>query len=124
MGATAAAVGEWLSGSAATAGAAETAGVMGATAASGAGAGFATEAAVGSGLAAQAATAGATALGTGVVTGLLAPKPPKAPGVLPMPDPLAQEQARQKSFIDQMARRGRAATILTDTSATGDKLGG
>jgi hypothetical protein len=41
-----------------------------------------------------------------------------------MPDPLAQEQARKQSLIEQMARRGRASTIMTDSGSAGGKLGG
>ena len=67
------------------------------------------------------AAAGATSAALG---GLLAPKQPSLPGVTPMPDPLAQEEARKKSILDQLARRGRDATILTDTSNSGGKLGG
>ena len=55
------------------------------------------------------------------VSALLAPKPPKAPGVTPMPDPLAQDEARRRSIAEQMSRRGRASTIMTQP---GGKLGG
>ena len=41
-----------------------------------------------------------------------------------MPDPLAQEQARRQSLIEQTARRGRAATIMTDPGNSSGKLGG
>ena len=57
----------------------------------------------------------------GVVSSLLTPNPPKAGQPLAMPDPLAQEQARRQSLIEQTARRGRAASIMTD--ASGGKLG-
>lgn len=36
-----------------------------------------------------------------------------------MPDPLAQEQARKRALAKQMARRGRASTILTDSGDGG-----
>jgi hypothetical protein len=46
-----------------------------------------------------------------------------------MPDPEAQQAARQRSLTDQIARRGRASTILTDSGGgglggSGGKLGG
>jgi len=56
-----------------------------------------------------------------VTTSLLAPKPPSAPAPLPMPDPLAQQNAQRQAVIEQLARRGRASTILT---SPGDSLGG
>lgn len=58
------------------------------------------------------AAAGAAA--SSAATQLLAPKPPKVPGATPMPDPQATEEARKRSIAEQMARRGRASTILTD----------
>lgn len=59
--------------------------------------------------------------------GLLAPKPkpaviPPAPAPVPLPDDEALQAARKKQVADQMARRGRASTILTDPEA-GTKLG-
>lgn len=65
-------------------------------------------------------TAAVTA-GVGQVVGAaLAPKAPKTLAPVAMPDPLAQQQAMQQSIIAQMARRGRAGTVLT----SGGKLGG
>ena len=64
----------------------------------------------------------AKTLGPALVSSALQPKPPKAAPVAAMPDPLAQEQAQRQKIIDQMARRGRASTILT--SATNGTLGG
>jgi len=69
-------------------------------------------------------TAAAASIGSGVVTSLLAPKPPKLSAVTAMPDPLAQEQARRQSLIEQTARRGRASTIMTDPGNSSGKLGG
>jgi hypothetical protein len=67
-------------------------------------------------------TAGGAAATAGV-QGMLAPKPPKVPGQTPMPDPLQQEEARKRSIAEQMARRGRASTVLTAPGG-GGKLGG
>lgn len=55
--------------------------------------------------------------GTNLATSLLAPKPkePEATKPTEMPDPVAQEQAARKRRIEQLARRGRAASILTDS---------
>jgi hypothetical protein len=60
---------------------------------------------------------------TAGVGALLAPDAPKEKPGPAMPDPLAQEEARRRSIAEQMARRGRASTVLTDTSGSG-KLGG
>jgi hypothetical protein len=69
----------------------------------------------------------ATGAATSVATSLLNPRPSlSAPAVTPvvgMPDPLAQQQAKQQSMIEQMARRGRASTILTDSAGGSGKLG-
>lgn len=59
-----------------------------------------------------------------VVSSLLAPKPPKTKAPTAMPDPLAQQQAQQQKLIAQMARRGRASTILTNPGSAGGALGG
>lgn len=68
-----------------------------------------------------------TGAGTAVASSLLNPRPNiSAPTVAPvvgMPDPLAQQQAKQQSLIEQMARRGRASTILTDSGDGSGKLG-
>ena len=42
------------------------------------------------------------------------PKPPTA-----MPDPKAQERAMRRSLSEQMQRRGRASTILTQSETLG-----
>jgi hypothetical protein len=86
-----------------------------------------------------ATTPAATGAGTGLVNtlknaaigsvastavgSLLAPKP-KLPPLKPevtIPDPLAQQAAQKRSLTEQVARRGRASTILT--SPGGGKLG-
>ena len=51
---------------------------------------------------------------------------PEPPAVLPptrMPTSSDRQAARKKSIIDQLRRRGRASTILTDSGAS-DTLGG
>lgn len=120
-----------------------TAGVAGGTAASGGGAlgaqaayAAGTEAALGAGAGAtlgggssslltQTGTAVGTAAAGQAVNALLAPRPPKAPGVTEtMPDPLAQQRARQQAMAEQLARRGRASTVLTASTDTTQKLGG
>lgn len=63
----------------------------------------------------------AEVFGPTLLQSALQPKPPKAPAPLSMPDPLAQEEARRRALIEQMARRGRASTILSQPSG---KLGG
>jgi hypothetical protein len=74
-----------------------------------------------SSLAATAATAGAVVAG-GKLLSDLKPDAPELKPVTPMPDPLEQQKAKERSIIEQMSRRGRSASILTDTgSAT---LGG
>ncbi len=131
MGVSIAALGTWIAGAAegtaavvgadaAVAGtsvvgtaAAGTAGVAGTAAATGAGAG----------LLGTVGTAAATAAASAGVQSLLSPKPPKVPGVTPMPDLNSPEAqlARQRSIAEQMARSGRAATMLSQPSGT---LGG
>ncbi len=59
-----------------------------------------------------------------VVSSLLAPKPPKAAAPIAMPDPLAQQQAQQQRVLQQLARRGRASTILTSPGDSSGSLGG
>ena len=51
-----------------------------------------------------------------------APSAEKLPPLIGMPDPLAQEEARKRSLIEQMSRRGRASTIMTQPSD--GRLGG
>lgn len=58
-----------------------------------------------------------------VVSSLLQPKPPKTKAPTAMPDPLAQQQAQQQKLLQQLARRGRASTILT-SPGSGGSLGG
>lgn len=64
-----------------------------------------------------------------VLNSMLSPSPqtPAVPTIAPptgMPDPQAQIQAQQKSIAAQIARRGRASTILTqDQGGAGNKLG-
>jgi hypothetical protein len=65
--------------------------------------------------------AGTAALTAGVGKLLTpSPKPPSVKPELAMPDPLEQQKARQRTIAETLAGRGRAGTILTDTSA---KLG-
>lgn len=47
-----------------------------------------------------------------------APPPPSAPTVMPTADAQAVQTAQRNSIAAQVARRGRASTILTDQSAT------
>jgi hypothetical protein len=63
-----------------------------------------------------------------VMSGLMsdsssAPTPTK-PNVMPTPDDQAVQQAQRRSITAQMARRGRASTILTGNQSPGEKLGG
>jgi hypothetical protein len=51
-----------------------------------------------------------------------APSAEKLPPLIGMPDPLAQEEARKRALIEQMSRRGRASTIMTQPSD--GRLGG
>lgn len=92
------------------------------TAATAGGAG-ATQAGVGSTLLASAGKAAAGAAASGLIQAATAPKRPDLPPPIAMPDPQAQEAARQKAIADQIARRGRASTILTDSGGSGT-LGG
>lgn len=59
-----------------------------------------------------------------VVSSLLQPKAPKTKAPTAMPDPLAQQQAEQQKILQQLARRGRASTILTNPASGGGSLGG
>ena len=132
MGATGAAVMEWFGSAAAADGAAaagaDAAAAAGGTAAAGGGAvaagGAATAgAAAAGGIGQTLLTSAASAAAAAGVANLMAPTPPKTKAPMAMPDPLAQEQARKNSLIEQMARRGRASTILTDSNDAGT-LGG
>lgn len=114
----------------------------------------AAEGAKGAGEAATAATAatGATAatagsglgvlgtigagVGTAVATSLLgralqpgnpsvqAPPPVASPTIMPTANGAQSQQAQQTSIADQLVRRGRASTILTNQTNNTDKLGG
>lgn len=55
--------------------------------------------------------------------GLVPEVPITAPTVMPLPDDANAVAARRRSLADQMARMGRASTILTQDSGT-QKLGG
>jgi len=46
-----------------------------------------------------------------------------APTPMPTPGDDAAKAQKRKSLMDQMARQGRASTILTDQTGTSDKLG-
>ena len=62
-----------------------------------------------------------------VASSLLLPQrttPPETAPLVPMPDPQAQEEARRKSLMKQLARGGRQSTILTAPSGSGEPLGG
>lgn len=53
-----------------------------------------------------------------------APTPTVTPPTpMPTPGDDGARAAKRKSLMDQMARQGRASTILTDQSGTSDKLG-
>lgn len=80
-------------------------------------------AAAGSSLGTQLLKSGAQSAASSLLSKAMTPKP-KQPQVKPppeMPDPLAQEQARRRKLMEQVANRGRASTILTNSSGT---LGG
>ena len=72
-------------------------------------------------------TALATAVAGAVVSKALAPKAPKptavaapvleAPVVMPLPDDQAAQAAKRRSIAAQVVRRGRASTILSDSSS-------
>lgn len=47
---------------------------------------------------------------------------PDVPDPVEMPDPLEQQRAKQRSLVEQLSRRGRSSTILTNQGGT--KLGG
>lgn len=60
--------------------------------------------------------AAATAATVGAVADkALAPDAPELPSPAVMPDPLEQQKAKQRSLTEQMARRGRAGSILTNS---------
>ena len=101
----------------------EVGGTSGATAGSGAASAAGSGAGSGSSWLDYAKTAG-KAIAPVVVNSLLAPKPPKAAAPIAMPDPLAQQQAQQQKILQQLARRGRASTILTSPGDASGSLGG
>lgn len=65
----------------------------------------------------------ATQVGTtAAISTILTPKKPDQPTpaikpITPMPDPLAQEAARRRALVEQIMRRGRTSTIMTDTGS-------
>lgn len=134
MGVTVSAIGEYFSGAAAADASAAAAasdaggGAIAATTSAAAGgtsaaATYGTVAPVaGGGLGSAVAQAGGTALATGLVGKALAPSKPGVPPPIAMPDPLAQEAARQQQIINATVRRGRASTILSQPGS--DVLGG
>lgn len=126
MGATMTAFGEWFASIGAEAATADVAGEAATSGALSSAAGEASAAAAPSLIAGDTQNLFASAfqsLGGALVSGAMAPKPPKIPGVTPMPDPLAQQEARRRSITEQLARRGRASTIMTQPAPSG-KLGG
>ena len=52
------------------------------------------------------------------------PPPVTPPTVMPTPDDKAIQDAKRRSIAAQMARRGRASTILTGNQSGGETLGG
>lgn len=46
------------------------------------------------------------------------------PPVMPVPDDQAVKTAKKRSLVDQMQRKGRQSTILTDGTDAADVLGG
>lgn len=85
----------------------------------------ATAAAIGEFLTSDAAVTAAVAGTAGASAAkLLTPKQqlPELRPVTAMPDPLEQQKAKERSIVEQMARRGRSASILTQPAGT--TLGG
>lgn len=113
------AVGTYIATAFGGAAAAGTAGGVAAGAAAGAGAAAAGTAGLTALEAAGVAAAGAAA--TAGVSAILAPGAPKEKLGIPMPDSKALEEAKKRSIAEQIAQRGRASTIMTETSG---KLGG
>jgi len=73
-------------------------------------------------------TAVGSAVATSVVSRALAPHPSgppplSAPMTMPISDDAAAQQAKQKSIASQVARRGRASTILTGSQGLSETLG-
>lgn len=98
------------------------AGTAAAAGAGAAAAGTAAGAAVGGSALGAIGTAAATAAVTAGVGALLMPDAPKTKDMPGMPDAKAQEEAKKRSIAEQMARRGRASTIMTEPAS--NKLGG
>ena len=76
-----------------------------------------------------AGAAGATVLSQMMKPDAVATAAPAAPAVttptaMPTPGDAASKAAERASIAEQLRRRGRASTILTDQAATTDKLGG
>jgi hypothetical protein len=69
------------------------------------------------------ATIAATAVAASAAKSVLTPKTPKAPPVVPMPDQTVIDQAARKSAAQQLSRTGRASTVLSAGTDTGDRLG-
>jgi hypothetical protein len=65
----------------------------------------------------------AIGLGLGAVNKMLAPDLPELKGPSAMPDPLEMQKAQERSIIEQMARRGRQSTIMTNPGGA-QTLGG
>ena len=64
---------------------------------------------------------GAMTVANSLLAKSMAPAAPEVKPPTAMPDPQAQEAARQRKIAEQIARRGRASTILTEPA---NRLGG
>lgn len=69
------------------------------------------------------AAVAAEVFATAAISKAMAPKPPEVKPPTPMPDPLETQRAQERSLTQQLARRGRAASILTNTGGS-QTLGG
>lgn len=69
------------------------------------------------------ATIAAEVLATVAVNKALAPDPPEIKPPTPMPDPLETQRAKERSLVEQLGRRGRANSILTNAGGS-QTLGG
>ena len=72
------------------------------------------DAGVGTALVSGAATAAA---GAGIAS-LMAPKTPGVKPPVSMPDQQNQDVARRRALVEQMARQGRASTVLSDPQSS------
>jgi hypothetical protein len=63
-------------------------------------------------------SAAGAAAATAGISALTAPKAPGVKAPVAMPGQQAIDDARRRSLADQMMRRGRASTILTDRDDT------